>query len=179
MNFNDKVKAENDKLFSAYVTENGEPAADKLADVKSRLLVRAKQLVKGAEHKANVGLLIEFAEKYASSDENPDVIAAVKALTAKAVTTRMVTTKNGKPTPRGLIAELFNEVGDTATVQDIFNKYRQGPKEIKDAIKIALKKSDTADRKWIQYNSDDESFTLLDIGPNAPTGYTGFTPLAK
>jgi hypothetical protein len=179
MNFNDKVTAERAKLFDAYVAENGEPAADKLADVKSRLLVRAKQLVKGAEHKANVGLLIEFAEKYGSTDENPEVMAAVKALTTKEATTRIVTSKNGKVTPRGLIAELFNDIGVTVSVQDIFNKYRQGPKEIKEAIKTALKKSETADRKWIQYNSDEESFTLLDIGPNAPTGYTGYTPLAK
>jgi pyruvate/2-oxoglutarate dehydrogenase complex dihydrolipoamide acyltransferase (E2) component len=93
--------------------------------------------------------------------------------------TRNVLVKNGKTTPKGVIATLFVNVGDTVTLNDVFAKFRMGADSMKGAIKIALKGAAPADRKWISYDASTEVYTLLAIGANPPTGWTGYLPLDK
>ena len=174
------VNAEVDKLIEAYEKENGVIDPAKLADMKLKTFIpRAKNLLARAAKEANVKVLIDFAKKYASTDSEPDVLAAVAALTAVVKGTRTVLTKNGKATPRGVIAELFTTVGTTATESDIFAKFRMGRGEMKGAIKLALKSAAPADRKWVSFDVESEVYTLVAIGADAPAGWTGYLPLEK
>jgi len=126
-----------------------------------------------------VKVLIDFAKKYASTDSEPEVLAAVTALTTIVKGTRTVLTKNGKATPRGVISELFVKVGDTATESDVFAKFRMGRGEMKGAIKLALKSAAPADREWILFNVEKEVYSLEAIGAEPPAGWVGYLPLDK
>ena len=174
------VQAEVDKLVAEYEKEHGVIEASALADMKLKIFIpRAKAILARAAKEANVKVLIEFAKKYASTDSEPEVMAAVAALTSAVKGTRTVLSKNGKATPRGVIAELFASVGATATESDVFTKFRMGRGEMKGAIKLALKSAVPADRKWISFDVEKEVYTLLAIGADAPSGWTGYLPLDK
>ena len=135
-------------LIEAYEKEHGVIEASKLADMKLKTFIpRAKALLARAAKEENVKILIDFAKKYASTDNEPEVMAAVAALTAVVKGTRVVLSKNGKATPRGVISELFVNVGDTASESDVFAKFRMGRGEMKGAIKLALK--DPANHKGL------------------------------
>lgn len=174
------VNAEVDKLIEAYEKGHGVIEASKLADMKLKTFIpRAKALLARAAKEANVKILIDFAKQYASTDNEPEVMAAVAALTAVVKGTRVVLSKNGKATPRGVISELFVNVGDTASESDVFAKFRMGRGEMKGAIKLALKSAAPADRKWISFSVETEEYKLIAIGADAPSGWTGYLPLDK
>jgi len=174
------VQAEVDKLIAVYEKENGAIDPSKLADMKLKTFIpKAKQILARAAKEANVKVLIDFAKKYASTDSEPEVLAAVTALTTIVKGTRTVLTKNGKATPRGVISELFVKVGDTATESDVFAKFRMGRGEMKGAIKLALKSAAPADRKWILFNVEKEVYSLEAIGAEPPAGWVGYLPLDK
>ena len=180
MAYQDDVNAEVTKLIESYEKENGTIDSAKLADMKLKTFIpRAKSILKRKAHEANVAILVEFAKKYASTESDPDVMAAVAAITTVQKTTRVVTQKNGKATPRGVIDSLFVKVGDSVSESNVFAKFRMGRGEMKGAIKISLQKAETADRKWISFDLETETYTLVEIGPNAPAGWTGYLPLAK
>lgn len=172
------VMAKANELVEKYQAENGIFEGDELSALKSKMTIRAKALLKAEAREANVKVLIQFAKDYAGED-NVGVLEAVKALTEKVKGTRTITTKNGHITPRGAIAELFINVGDCVSESDIFNKFRMGRGEMKGAIKLALQKASPADRKWVAFDPDSESYTLLSIGPDAPDSWTGFLPISK
>lgn len=172
------VQSKAAELVEKYQAENGVVEGEKLADLKGKMTARAKALLKAEYREANVEVLIQFAKDYGSAD-NPEVLDAVKALTEKVHGTRVITTKNGHTTPRGVISELFNNVGDTVSESDIFNKFKMGRGEMKGAIKLALQKSEPADRKWISLDLDTGIYMLLAVGADAPQSWTGFLPIAK
>ena len=174
------VQAKVDELIAIYEKENGVIDPSKLADMKLKTFIpRAKTLIARAAKEANVQILIDFARKYASTESEPDVMAAVTALTTVVKGTRTVLSKNGKATPRGVISELFAKVGDTATEGDVFAKFRMGRGEMKGAIKLALKSAAPADRKWISFSVESEIYTLEAIGVEPPTNWVGYLPLDK
>ena len=173
------VQNEVDKLIAEYEKEHGAVTGDALSALKLKLTPKAKAIVAKAAHKANLTTLIDFAKKYASADQEPEVTAAVTALTAVVKSTRTVLSKNGKVTPRGVIAEFFTKVGDTATESEIFAKYRLGRGDMKTTIKVALKSYAADERKWIKFDVENETYTLEAIGANPPADWTGYMPLNK
>ena len=176
-----QVQAKTIELIEQYETNNGVLAdlkPEQEQEIRIKLTLRAKQLVKQEERAAHVKTLINFAQTYASSEDNPEVLVAVKALTTKAKATRSVNVKNGHVTPRGVIADLFVNIGDKASESDIFSKFRMGRGDMKAAIKVALQKAETSERKWVAFDFYAETYILLDIGPNAPNGWAGYMPLA-
>ena len=177
-----QVQAKTIELIEQYETNNGVLAdlkPEQEQEIRIKLTLRAKQLVKQEERAAHVKTLINFAQTYASSEDNPEVLVAVKALTTKAKATRSVNVKNGHVTPRGVIADLFVNIGDKASESDIFSKFRMGRGDMKAAIKVALQKAETSERKWVAFDFYAETYILLDIGPNAPNGWEGYMPLAE
>ena len=177
-----QVQAKTIELIEQYETNNGVLAdlkPEQEEEIRIKLTLRAKQLVKQEERAAHVKTLINFAQTYASSEDNPEVLVAVKGLTTKAKATRSVNVKNGHVTPRGVIADLFVNIGDKASESDIFSKFRMGRGDMKAAIKVALQKAETSERQWVAFDLDSGTYTLLDIGPNAPNGWEGYMPLAE
>ena len=177
-----QVQAKTIELIEKYETNNGVLAdlkPEQEQEIRIKLTLRAKQLVKQEERAAHVKTLINFAQTYASSEDNPEVLVAVKGLTTKAKATRSVNVKNGHVTPRGVIADLFVNIGDKASESDIFSKFRMGRGDMKAAIKVALQKAETSERKWVAFDFYAETYILLDIGPNAPNGWAGYMPLAE
>ena len=177
-----QVQAKTIELIEQYETNNGVLAdlePERAQEIRIKLTLRAKQLVKQEERAAHVKTLINFAQTYASSEDNPEVLVAVKALTTKIKATRSVNVKNGHVTPRGVIADLFVNIGDKASESDIFSKFRMGRGDMKAAIKVALQKAETSERKWVAFDFYSETYILLDIGPNAPNGWAGYMPLAE
>ena len=180
MAFNDDVQTEVDKLILAYEKENGEMTPEELADKKLKLFIpKAKQIIKRKAHEANVAILVEFAKKYASSDQEPEVMAAVTAITTVTKGTRTVTTKNGKATPRTVIDTLFAKIGDVVTEGDVFNRYKMGRGEMKSAIKISLQKALPDERKWVKFDVETETYKLVDMGATPPVGWTGYVPITE
>ena len=174
-----QVKAKVDELAEKYMAENGVVEGVDLEALRLKLIPKAKSLVKQEAHHADVKMLIDFVTKYATPEDDQAVLDAIKRITTKAKETRVVTVKNGKATPRGVIAELFNVIGDKTSESAVFEKFRMGRGEMKGAIKVSLMKSEPTDRKWIAFDLDSETYTLLSIGPDAPAGWKGYLPVTK
>jgi hypothetical protein len=177
----ESVRAKRDELIEKYEKDFGalDAFSKEEADaIRLKLTLRAKALVKQEAHKEAVKVLVNFATAYASADEQPEVMEAVRTLTTQPKRTRETLTHKGAPTPRGVIAIAFNNVGEHVSEADIFSKYRMGRGEMRGAIKLALQKASPEERKWIMFNPESESYTLVEIGPNPPANWTGYVPLS-
>ena len=77
------------------------------------------------------------------------------------------------PSAVSVFAELFDGVGSTVSMIDLFIKTKKGVAETKRVIRDALKKAAPEDRMWIQYDDENESWVLLGVGADVPEGWSG------
>jgi len=74
------------------------------------------------------------------------------------------------------IYDLFEDVRTHVSEENIFAKYRYGRREMKDFIKVMIKKPDPADRKWVNFVEDLGTYVLMKIGGDPPKDWSGYLP---
>lgn len=75
-----------------------------------------------------------------------------------------------------LLQSLFAKVGDAVSELDIFKQTKKGRGEFRKLTRSVLKKADPAERMWITFDEDAETWTLASIGESAPKGWEGIDP---
>lgn len=75
-----------------------------------------------------------------------------------------------------LVQGMFPKVGTSVTELDIFKQTKKGRGEFRKLTRSVLKKADPAERMWITFNEETESWTLVAIGENAPKDWDGIDP---
>lgn len=71
------------------------------------------------------------------------------------------------------VAELFKTVGTPVSELDLFKATKMGRGEMRKRVREALKGSVPAERRWIEFDEDSESWTLLSVGAIQPKGFKG------
>ena len=71
------------------------------------------------------------------------------------------------------LKELFPKVKAAVTELDIFMKTKMGRGEFRKRVREALKSAAPAERMWIEFNDEKESWVLLAVGAEMPAGFKG------
>ena len=74
---------------------------------------------------------------------------------------------------REQIKGLFPKLGTKVSELDIFMRTKMGRGEFRKKARELLKKSSSADRMWVEFDEDTESWELLQIGGEAPKKFHG------
>ena len=80
---------------------------------------------------------------------------------------------------QNLATALFNELfAETSVVTEdqVWAKYKLGRAEMKKKALFTLKKGEPEDRRWIAFDADAGTYTLLASGANPPEGWEGYIP---
>lgn len=111
-------------------------------------------------------------KKFTESDEGKklpkDVLAAITRICGK---TRAAGTAQDSIV--GKLRTLFKKVGDKVNELEIFKATKMGRGEIRKKVREALKKSEVADRFWLEFDEKSESWVLLQNGGKQPKGWMG------
>ncbi len=141
--------------------------AKKERTVEEKKVITAERLAKRTAYKANIMLVLGFV---INNTEDVDILKAVKALTPGNRGASVRTTA------KDVIAALFVENG-TINEEQLFQDYRLGRAELRKIRVNLIKKTEPADRLWIDFNPENGDYTLMGQGPDAPEGWTGYTPI--
>lgn len=68
---------------------------------------------------------------------------------------------------------LFPKAGTTISELDIFKATKMGRGEFRKRVREALKSAAPAERIWVEFNEDKESWVLLSVGADQPKGWLG------
>lgn len=75
------------------------------------------------------------------------------------------------------LAEMFGRtVGTNVSLMDIFKGFRMGEGEMRVRMRNMIYDRKPAERLWISYNADAETYTLEGLGENPPKGWRGVLP---
>ena len=78
------------------------------------------------------------------------------------------------------IREAILNAGDTGlTEMDIFRQFRIGRPEMTTKIRILVLCPNPADRVWVKFFEDTETYKVVGLGANPPDGWDGYIPSAK
>ncbi len=142
--------------------------AKKERTVEEKKVITAERLAKRTAYKACVKLVLAFVT---ANTEDAELLNAVKLLTPG---NRVGSVRT---TARDVIAALFVENG-TINEEQLFQDYRLGRAEMrKIRINLIKKAENKGDRLWIDFNPENGEYTLMGQGPEAPEGWTGYTPI--
>lgn len=139
-----------------------EAAAKKKADEKKAKRAAARDALKQAKT-----TLFNFRQTKEFKALPPDVQDAIVRLAPEAK-------KGGggaKTAITDVFSKLFPKVGATVGELDLFKETKWGPSEMRKRVRAALKKAKPEDRKWISYDEDKETWTLVGVGAEAPKAW--------
>ncbi len=130
----------------------------------------AKNVLK-KDQRANMQKLIAMI----TSAEDGDPITGDMVLLAISLKKQPIVRTTGAKT---VVLNMFAEVGDTLDEGAVFMEYKLGRLEMRKATTNLIKKADKPEnRRWISFNPETGIYTLEAIGPEAPEGWTGYTPV--
>jgi hypothetical protein len=79
-----------------------------------------------------------------------------------------------------LVATAIAETGKNGlSAEALFKKFKVGNKEVGILLKKQLKKAEPANRIWITFNKDKETYFIVGTGAKAPDGWTGYLPVEE
>lgn len=144
--------------------------------IESEVLKKAKSAVKQEERDEALKLVLDTIGAVASDDAA--LMAAVAILKRE---TRHAMPGIGAPRAKSDITlQMFpnGKVGDTFTGDQLYALAKLGRGDGRRIIQNAVKGAKTpADRKWIAFDLDSDTYTLAGIGATPPTGWTGYIPV--
>ena len=76
-----------------------------------------------------------------------------------------------------IIAGAFESEGDTIHEDQVWSDYKLGRSEMRKIAVNLIKKREPEKRLWISFDADTGVYTLEGSGPDAPAGWTGYTPV--
>ena len=173
--FTAKVAAKRDEIAAKPETVKALLAAtpEEAKAITAEILKKAKSAVKQEERDEALQLVLDTISSVASDDVA--LMAAVSIL-------KHETRHAGFRTPRAkddIVAVMFpaGNVGDTCTGDQLYALRKFGRGDGRRIIQQAVKSAKTpAERKWIYFDLDSDTYTLAAIGANPPDGWTGYIP---
>lgn len=112
-------------------------------------------------------ILFGFMETAQYSDLAEDVKDAIVRLAKKASPT------SAKASTQGFLQELFPEVGASFDEFELFKKTKMGRAEMRKKVFYAMKKCvNDAEKMWVRFDKDSESWVLDSIGATCPENWT-------
>lgn len=164
--FNDNKKQVDEKATSATATVPAvidEKLAKKLAKRAAR---KAK---KGGDWQVVKTALDALSKQY---PDNADIKKAVAALKAIKPSIYGLAVSGGAV--KGEKWSIFDMLEKGAISEnDVFNKFKMGRREVQSFFRKALRKSEPADRIWVNFDADKCEYSIAGKGASKPETYTG------
>lgn len=124
------------------------------------------------QRKEDLKKLVAFIEANAGKKVmlSDDVVALALAQKKKART-------NGITGMKAVIRNMFHEVGVQVSEDQIWSDLKLGRAEMRKLTVNLIKKEAPEDRVWVSFNAEEGVYTCEGFGPDAPEGWTGYTPV--
>jgi hypothetical protein len=84
-----------------------------------------------------------------------------------------------KQSVQSMLTKLFDG-RNVVTGEDCFKAFRAGilsSPDVRKYLTLAVKTGAPEKRMWIEYNGKEDEYLLRGVGPTAPIGWTGYTPV--
>lgn len=154
------------------------PAHEMTAEEKAKALAaenakkekRAKKTALREQLKAAKNTLFQFTQTKEFDALTEDVKEALKRL-APEPRAAGAHVGGGGSSIADIFDKLFPTVGAGIDELALFKETKWGPSEMRKRVRNALKKSKPETRKWIMFDSEKETWTLVGIGPEAPANW--------
>lgn len=109
--------------------------------------------------------------------ENEDATMALKIIRPSLYGTKR-TPGAGRQSKYILFSNLFENEGNGISELDMFKELKIGRSECRHLIKETIKRTKPVEkRKWITFNTENETYELIEIGSEAPKNWTGYIPI--
>ncbi len=78
---------------------------------------------------------------------------------------------------KAVVIRMFSDIGDTVDEDSIWSENKLGRAEMRKTTVNLIKKEKPGERLWISFNPEKGVYTLEGMGADAPSGWTGYTPV--
>lgn len=142
---------------------------EKVIEDPKKIARKAAKKAKREAKRAALKQVLAFAQK---NGKDPALLEAVKLITPGARIGRV----EGMPNKFKVFHDLFT-AKSTITEDNIWSQYKMGRKEMRGMTIGLIKKMDPKERIWVSFDSEKGVYEVQGFGPEAPKGWTGYTPV--
>jgi hypothetical protein len=151
-----------------------------MSDTAKKEKAKLAQAERNAKRKKAFALVLATATEYLKADFCAN---AEDAQALKQALFDLKPMRSSEPTARlnvqTMLAALFDG-RNVVTGTDCYKAFRAGvlsSPDVRKYLTLAVKTGKPENRMWIEYNGKEDEYLLRGVGPTAPIGWMGYTPV--